>query len=1678
MLSQQATLGFSASDGVHTATLSGFGAQSLLVVNPGSLDFGAVQQYDSSVVQQLTLTNTGNVASQISSLGFLSGQADFGQANNCAQLSPGGSCTINVQFTPSQTAAAEAVLAVVPVEGSPVTISVEGRGQAANISVIAPTFESVPVGSRTEAVATVRNAGIGAVSISTPAAASVTGPGFEFVSTTCGSSLEAEASCDVTIASTQLDAQPHAGLLTVTTAFGERVASLSSTATQGFVSLSSATLAFANTQVGTTAASQVVTVTNSGTAPLHVSGVSVSSGGESFSQSNNCGVVPMNGTCLVDVTFAPSSTGSLSGSILLSHDGMGASTIGLSGTGVSATAALSTPSFAATPVGSSSIATATLTNTGIGALSVAVPTSASVTGIDFSFVSTTCTASLAVSGTCTVTVKFSPSSTTERGGTLSIDTGAGTKSVSLGSTGIQGYASMSPSSLSFAAQQTSTSSTAQVITVTNTGTDTLTLSGVGISAGGTDFAQSNNCAVVAVNGTCTVNVSFTPSATGTRAGMVSFVHNGGGIANVTLTGTGQAASGTLSSLSFSTTAVGASSLAVATLTNTGVGALTVTPPTAASVTGTDFSFVATNCEAGTLAAGASCSVTVKFQPTGTTARTGSLSVVSGAGELTATLSATGIQGHASVSASSLSFATQQTGTTSAVQSVTVTNNGTATLNISGVSVTSGASDFAQSNGCGAPLAINGTCVVSVAFTPSAPGTRTGTVTFAHDGDGATSFTLTGTGQAPSATLGAIDFGVTQVGQSYSRTSTLTNTGLSGISVTTPTAASVTGTYYSFSSTTCGTSLAAGATCTVTVTYAPGAAATHTGTLSFATGAGTQFAGLTASAQVATATLSNPTFANDYSGDASGDLKVSTLANTGVGPLSLTTPSAASVTGTDFSFVSTTCGTSLALGASCDTTLKFQATAGGARSGSFSITTGAGAKSVTLAGTGIAPTATLSTPSFASTPVGSSSNATATLTNAGIGVLSVTVPTAASVTGTDFSFVSTTCTASVAVSGTCTVTVKFSPTSTAARTGTLSIDTGAGTKSVSLGSAGIQGFASMSPSSLTFAAQQTSTSSTAQVITVTNTGTDTLTFSGMGISTGATDFAQSNNCAAVAVNGTCTVNVSFTPSTTGSRTGTVAFTHNGGGIAIINLTGTGQGPSASISNWNAGGVAVGSNTSGSVTVTNTGVGSITVAAPTAASVTGTGFSWQSTGTQCNGALAAGGTCVVYTVFTPSAAGAASGSVSVNAGVAGTLTAALSGTGLQGNASLSAASLTYGAQQTGTTSGTQSVTITNNGTSPLTISGVSVSAGATDFAQTNTCSAALAVSGTCSISVSFSPTAAGTRTGTVSFTRNGTGASSFSMTGTGQAPSATLSNVAFGTVQVGSNSTLTSTLTNTGLGALTVTQPTAASVTGTDFSFVSTTCVSSLAVGANCSVSVKFSPTASTTRSGTLSFATGAGTMSASLGGTGVQGTASYSASSLTYASQTVGTTSASQSVTVTNTGSAPLTISGVAVTAGSSNFGVSNTCGSSVPVNGTCTVVVSFTPSAAGTLTGTVTITSNASNGNGTISLSGTGAAASPLVAVISQNDLNNVPVGTTSSGQAWVRFENQGSTNVQYTGLTIATPLVLFDAFCDPGDVIAPGDSCTVFLKVTPTSAGSFTRTVTMQTNKGPATIAVPFSAQ
>ena len=200
---------------------------------------------------------------------------------------------------------------------------------------------------------------------------------------------------------------------------------------------------------------------------------------------------------------------------------------------------------------------------------------------------------------------------------------------------------------------------------------------------------------------------------------------------MSLSGTGTALLAGLSpaSLSFGSQPVGTTSTAqTTTLTNTGSVPLSIT---GIAFTGTNINdFAQTNTCSTSLAAGAKCTISITFTPSASGSRSASLTVVDNAvgSPQTVSLSGTGTAPAVGLSPASLSFASQPVGTTSTVQTITVTNTGGAPLQIASFAVTGiAATDFAETETCASSVAAGAPCTVAVMFTPTAFGTRLATL---------------------------------------------------------------------------------------------------------------------------------------------------------------------------------------------------------------------------------------------------------------------------------------------------------------------------------------------------------------------------------------------------------------------------------------------------------------------------------------------------------------------------------------------------------------------------------------------------------------------------------------------------------------------------------------------------------------------------------------------------------------------------------------------------------------------------------------------------------------------------------------------------------------------------------------------------------------------------------------
>jgi hypothetical protein len=274
--------------------------------------------------------------------------------------------------------------------------------------------------------------------------------------------------------------------------------------------------------------------------------------------------------------------------------------------------------------------------------------------------------------------------------------------------------------------------------------------------------------------------------------------------------------------------------------------------------------------------------------------------------------------------------------------------------------------------------------------------------------------------------------------------------------------------------------------------------------------------------------------------------------------------------------------------------------------------------------------------------------------------------------------------------------------------------------------------------------------------------------------------------------------------------------------------------------------------------------------------------------------------------------------------------------------------------GNTSAAVTVTLTNRQSSSLTISSVATSG---PFAvSTNTCGAPVTAGASCAVGVTFTPAATGVATGTLTFTDDASNSpQNVQLSGTGSAAVAISSSALnFGAVAVGSSSaTQTLTVTNASPASVTVN-----SVGATGDFADATTCISSIASGDSCTISVTFTPSVAGAGTGTLTVDLSNGLQTVSLTGIGtsssVTGVIGLSPSPVIFSNgYTVGD-NPSQTVTATNTSASPAVIAGIAMS-GDPSLSQRNNCGINLAAGAACSITITFQPVAYGSFIGTLTV---------------------------------------------------------------------------------------------------------------------------
>ncbi len=389
-------------------------------------------------------------------------------------------------------------------------------------------------------------------------------------------------------------------------------------------------LTFGDQLVGSTSATQSVTLVNAGSAALTVGAITTT--GDFTHPSKTCGTsVPRGSSCTISIAFAPKATGQLNGSLTVGANG----TVALSGAGIVPLARITpaTYTFANQQVGTTSTAqTFIYTNT---TYSDTAPVSITVSSLaltgaaktDYAIASDGCSGvTLAPAAICNVGVTFTPSVANNRVATLTVTDeagGAAKATASLSGMGVAPTASLTGNT-AFGKQQVGVTSAAQTLIYQNTGIGPISVSSVSLSgmAAANYVVAIDACtgATLAASATCNIGVTLTPSAVGSLAAKLTVTDITGGAPAQSLSLSGTGAAPTIS-LGSGTVAYGAVKVATAktfTLNNSGNAPLVISA--IALTTGTQFNVIGGTCAVGSSVSnnGGSCTVIVRFTPSGTT----------------------------------------------------------------------------------------------------------------------------------------------------------------------------------------------------------------------------------------------------------------------------------------------------------------------------------------------------------------------------------------------------------------------------------------------------------------------------------------------------------------------------------------------------------------------------------------------------------------------------------------------------------------------------------------------------------------------------------------------------------------------------------------------------------------------------------------------------------------------------------------------------------------------------------------------------------------------------------------------------------------------------------------------------------------------------------------------------
>jgi hypothetical protein len=950
---------------------------------------------------------------------------------------------------------------------------------------------------------------------------------------------------------------------------------------------------------------------------------------------------------------------------------------------------------------------------------------------------------------------------------------------------------------------------------------------------------------------------------------------------------------------------------------------------------------------------------------------------------------------------------------------------------------------------------------------------------------------------------SVSFGAVQVGKTQAATVTLHNQGLTSVTLS---GMQVADPAFALSSDQANTTIAAGGSASLKVTFAPTAVKDYNSQIVIqsgdqksavaVSGTGQQQQSTPPPASGSPAIQVSSTTLQFGSVPIGGNAQQSlTVTSTGTAALDI---SALSASGNGFSAKMPALPLSLQPGQSLTLPVTFGPKQAGAETGKLVIgsdAAGSSSVAVSLVGSGTTstpappnvPALTLSSTAvdFGSVAVGSQGSTSVTLTSSGTAAV---VIQSLAVSGDAFSTGKLQLPLTLAPGQQIALPLTFAPLTAGAQQGEINLtDNATGSPSaLSLTGTGTTSASLSVPASVDFG-DVTVGSSGSKTITLVSNGSAPVTIKSIAVAGGSFFGPPLALPQVLQPNQQMALKVKFSPSAEGDATGSITISSNSTTNASAKVPIHGKGItaiapslSASATSLSFGQVAVGSNATKTVTVTSTGTAPATI---TNGSISGAGYTATYAGVPIAKLsapliLQPGQRVTFDVVFDPADAGASNGQLSLATDTGSPVNVSLSGKGTNSSSpalTLSDSSLNFGDVQMGST-GVQQLTLTSSGTAPATISsaviagqhfqitGVQYPAGISSWPAT------LNPGQQVVLSISFSPDAASSFSGNLALTSDASGGTAnVPLNGTGDAvPAADLTlsatSISFGQVMVGSKATKTLTLTSSGNAPLAIS---AITVAGAQFSNRATSLPLTLQPNQQLTLTITYEPTAEGSDSGTLTVASNdsSGPAVVALGGNGTTATSpqlTVNPTAVNFGDVPLNAMP-TKAVTLTSSGTAPVTITAANVTG--SGFSVA---GANFPLtldpNQTATLPVQFNPSVAGAASGQLSITSDSTGGAVKIPLSGTGTVSASAQLTVSTNSLSfgnvavnsaaTLPVTLTSSGTAPVTISSAAANGTGFTDSGVTFPITL-----------NPNQTVTLNVQFNPKATGQATGQLTINSN-------------